>query len=188
MNEQQNLYALMEVATEQQQAVNTALAALNQQHTTLKNTTGALQAIINEQLIVATEKAAGKGATAAVKTALADITEQATDAEQKLKGAVAWFGWRWGLLATGIGFGVVLAMVLCTWTLLWWQRSQLDDIKAEKAQLNEDIATAQQTLDMLNSKTGGVRYVDATNGRFLLINKGYEVKECNNKTPCIKLK
>jgi hypothetical protein len=211
MNEiEKGLYALMEAAAEQQASVNVALAALEQQQIELAKTTVQLQTLIGEQLVPAVQKAAIVGAAQAVKKALenasqiasaavaescqpllvgmAGVATQATAAEAKIKGAVQWFGWRWAGLAGSIAFGAILALGLATWGMVWWQRGQLADLKAEREKITHDVAAAQSMLAVLEKRTGGVRYAEGSEGRFILVRKGFEKHNCVGNVPCIRLK
>ena len=211
MNEiEKALYALMEAAAEQQATVNVALSTLEQQQTELAKATAQLQTLIGQQLVPAVQKAAIVGATQAVNAALenasqmasaavaesckpllagmAGVVAQATAAEGRLKGAVQWFGWRWAGVAGSIAFGAILALGLAAWGMVWWQRSQLADLQAEREKITHEVAAAQSTLAVLEKRTGGVRYAESRDGRFILVRKGFETRNCVGNVPCIRLK
>jgi hypothetical protein len=206
---EKKLYLLMEIAEQQQQAVKAALAALEARQTTLVKTSAQLQTVM-QTMLPAAEAAARKGATEAVKAALenasktatdavakscqpllaglAGVTGQASAAEDKLKGAVEWFGWRWAALAASTACGAILALLLSAWGMVWWQRAQLAEVKAERAKLGDEVAAAKSTLAALEKRTGGVRYAEGSDGRFILVRKGFETLNCVGDVPCIRLK
>ncbi len=207
---EEKLYGLMEIAEQQQRAVSTALAAQEKQQAALANTVVQLQSLIGRQLVSATENAAHSGATEAVRCALANagkeatqavaescrpllaglagVAAQAATAESQLKGAVGWFGWRWAGLAGSIALGAILALVLSAWGAVWWQRAQLDELKAERTRLAEEVTAARSTLAIFEKRTGGVRYVEGSDGRFLLIRNDFDKLKCVGDVPCARLK
>lgn len=206
---EKNLYLLMEVAEQQQKAVSAALAGLDKRQIELTQTAAQLQAI-GQQLVPKAAQAASDGAARAVKTelenasqtataavaaackpllaGLAGVTGETATAEGQLKEAVKWFGWRWAALAAATACGAILAVTLAAWGAVWWQRSQLADLKIERDQVSGEVAAAQSTLAALNKRTGGVRYVEGTDGHFILVRKGFEQANCVGDVPCIKLK
>lgn len=206
---QQQLFGLMEMAESQQKAVGEALVALGKQQAALIETVLQLRTT-GQALVPAVKTAADMGVGAAVKAELGTLAEdaktalekstqpvldrlagivtQAEAAEAKIKGAVAWFGWRWAAVAGAVGVGVILGVVLIAWGLIWWERSQLTDLRAERDKVTGEVSDAQATLAVLEKRSGGVYYREAKEGRFLLIPKGYEALKCVNDMPCVRLK
>jgi len=186
----EGLYGLMAVAQEQQQAVQTALAGLAQREAALAATVARLQGL-EHALVPAVQKAAHAGAVAAMQRGLADasqtvlsgLTTQAAAAETTLRNAVAWFTWRWATLAGAL----VLAVAIAAWSVVAWQRSQIAALQVEREQWTAEVDAAQATVAQLEKKTGGVHYVAASNGRFIVAQRGFEAMTCDG-TPCIRLK
>jgi cell division protein FtsB len=186
----EGLYGLMAVAQEQQQAVQTALAGLAQRETALAATVARLQTL-EHALVPAVQKAAHAGAVAAMQRGLADasqtvlagMTTQAAAAETRLRNAVAWFTWRWAALAGAL----VLAVAIAAWSVVAWQRSQIAALQVEREQWTAEVDAAQATVAQLEKKTGGVHYLDAANGRFIVARRGFEAMTCDG-VPCIRLK
>jgi len=203
------LYNLLDTAEQQQQAVNAALAGLEQSKTDLTQAATALQTIGN-QLTPAVGSAARDGAAQAVKTALENAGQTATDAvalackplleklagveqqagaaEGKLKEAVKWFNWRWAGLAGATASGTILTIILGAWITVWWQRSELTNLKAERDQITAEVAAAKSTVAELDKRTGGVRYEESEKGRFIVVKKGYDASWTCENMPCIRLK
>jgi len=213
MNDLENrLFELMSRAEIQQTAIDDALAALARRQAELSRASEQLQAN-GRALAPSLEQATRKAVETAIQNKLAEPAqalvqvletvsrpmfaslgkfEHATHtATEQLQNAVRGFGWRWAVLAGGIAVAVVLCLFLAVEGLLWWDRSQMAELRGERDRLAEEVSQARQALDILNKKTGGVRYVVGSDGRFLLIPAGYEPGwTCNGeaKTPCIKLK
>ena len=198
------LYRFMELAEEQQKAVSTALAGLEKSKTDLTKAATALQAY-GEQLVPNTGKAASEGAAKAVKTAMENASQTATDAvaisckplldglagvekqavviEGKLAGMSKWFGWRFAMTVCG----AIAVVIIAVWGATWRERSQLADLKAERDQISAEVAAAQSTLTALETHIGKARILDAPDGLFILAPGGVLMK-CIDKVPCIKLK
>lgn len=203
------LYALMGVAEHQQQVVDSALAGLDTRQAELTKMAAQLQTVI-QKMLAAAGAAASDGAALGVKAALENASQTATDAvarackpllaglagvetqaaaaEGKLRGAVKWFGWRWVVLAGATACGAILAVTLAAWVAVWWQRSQLADMRAERDKISREVAAAQNTLALLEKHTGGVRYAKGSDGRFILVPNGFDSLNCVGDVPCIRLK
>ena len=213
MDELENrLYELMASADTQQQAITAALDSLKQRDADMARTVALLQST-TQTLTPAIEQATRRAAESAIQSGLAAplenlaqtletaarpvlaglgrVGQQADAAAGQLQDAVRVFGWRWVALASATAAGVLLCLFLGVEGLLWWDRSQVAELRSERNQLAADVAEARQTLAVLEKKTGGVRYEESSKGRFLVMQGGYEPGwECNGKTktPCIKLK
>lgn len=208
-DKEQVVFLLLETAEIQQQAVGAALAALVQHQADLGAAVAALKTA-GQALAPTVASAARTGATKAVQDELATpaqtaaaaleksaapllarldcIAAEAGKAEARLKGAVAWFTWRWMALAAVAAFGAILALLLGAWGAVWQERSQLADARAERENLAAEVSEAKAMLAVLDRRTGGVRYVEASDGRFIVIPKGFDALTCVGKTPCVRLK
>lgn len=89
-----------------------------------------------------------QGAQAAVKASvdpvlqsLSGVVEAANQAETKLNRAVAAFGRRWLMLAGVSAASAFFALLMTVYAAVWWERSELESLKAEKATLQENIAS-----------------------------------------------
>lgn len=203
------LYSLMGIVEHQQQVVDSALAGLDTRQAELTKMVAQLQTVI-QKMLPAARGAASDGAALGVKAALENASQSATDvvarackpllaglagvetqavaAEGRLKDAVKWFSWRWVVLAGGAACGAILAVTLAAWVAVWWQRSQLADLNAERDKISSEVAAAQNTLAVLVKKTGGVRYAKGRDGRFILVPTGFDSLNCVGDIPCIRLK
>jgi len=66
--------------------------------------------------------------------------EAANQAEAKLNRAVAAFGRRWLMLAGVSAASVFFALLMTVYAAVWWERSELESLKEERATLQENIA------------------------------------------------
>ncbi|WP_297576661.1 hypothetical protein [uncultured Deefgea sp.] len=72
---------------------------------------------------------------------LAGAARSANDVEAKLNRATASFGWKWALMAGGIAAGTLLTVLLIAWGSVWYQRSQVETLIAERDALQAEVAT-----------------------------------------------
>jgi len=71
---------------------------------------------------------------------LAGVAQSAEAVETRLNRAVRLFGWKWGLMASGIAAVAVASILVGGWSAVWWQRSEVERLRAEKAQMEERLA------------------------------------------------
>ena len=141
MDAQQQLFGLMAVAEEHQKAVKAALDGL----------TAERAALAKERAAVAQAAASVAGVAGEVRKAAAEavpaIQKAAGEAEGKLSGAVAAFGWRWAMLAGGAAAGGIVAVLLAAWLAVWWQRHQVEQLAEQKAALLGEVAQLQANAE-----------------------------------------
>lgn len=127
MDAQQQLFGLMALAEEQQKAVQVAIDRLNGQQSEVMKAvqTGAAQAV--------------KEAARPLIGELSGVVQAASQAEDKLSGAVKAFGWRWALLAGCLGGGAIVALLVSAWLVVWWQRHQVEYLAEQKAALLQEV-------------------------------------------------
>ena len=203
---EQQLYGLLEIADTQQRAVADALALLQKRNGELARLT-ALLLTTTQALTPAVENAARDAVTAglaapgaATEQTLADaaqpvfaglhrIGQQIAAVEQRAQTALQGFNRRWAWLA-GLTVGAALmTLSVLAHGILSWEHHQLEQLHRERMHMENELASAQQTLALLNAKTGGVRYQKTERGRFLLLPRGYDSRwQCDGgRTPCIRL-
>jgi outer membrane murein-binding lipoprotein Lpp len=78
----------------------------------------------------------------------------AGEAEGKLWGAVAAFGWRWAALAGSTAAGGVAAVLLAGWLSVWWQRHEVERLAAQRQALAAEVAQWQAQADAWAKKGG----------------------------------
>ena len=166
------LYGLMEVAERQQALVQVALdglaaerAALAREREALARgvaglqlgTQGAVRAAVADSLAGAAVEgvAAVQVATGPLLSRLAGVAEQAGQADAALRGVVAWASWR--LLGWIVAVGAVTVVLgwLMSSGVLWWDTGAIQAARAEKAQLQAEVAEMQANRDEW-AKTGAL--------------------------------
>ncbi len=158
------LYGLMEIAERQQAAVQATLdglaverAALGREREELARsvrdlqlgTQGAVRSAVTDSLAgAATEGvAAVQAATKPLLGRLAEVSEQAGQADAALRGVVAWASWR--LLGWIVAMGAAAAVLgwLMSSGVLWWDTGAIQAARAEKARLQAQVAEMQANYD-----------------------------------------
>ena len=158
------LYALMEIAEQQQVAVQAALEGLAAERAALAQEREALargvrdvqigaqravrSAVADSLAGAATEGvAAVQAATAPLLSRLAGMTEQAGQADAALRDLVSWASWR--LLAWMMGAVALLVLGgwLATTLVLWWDTGAIVAARVQKAQLAAEVAEMQANRD-----------------------------------------
>lgn len=84
---------------------------------------------------------------------LASAAQSAEAVEARLNRAVRSFGWKWGLMASGIAAVAVASIFIGAWSAVWWERSEVERLQAEKAQMEEG-------LEVLAKRGGKIRLID----------------------------
>ena len=162
--DEDRLYGLIEVAERQQALVQATLEgvaaereALARERETLARavaglqagTQGAVRAAVADSLArAATEGvAAVQAATGPLLSRLAEVGQQAREADAALRGVVAWASWRLLGWMAGAVAGLVLGGWLATALVLWWDTGAIAAARAEKARLQAEVAEMQANRD-----------------------------------------
>ena len=166
------LYGLMEVAERQQAAVQAALEGLAAERAALARerealargvaglqlgTQGAVRTAVADSLAGAAVEgvAAVQAATGPLLSRLDGVAERAGQADAALRGVVAWASWR--LLGWLVAVGAVTVVLgwLMSSGVLWWDTGAIQAARAEKAQLQAEVAEMQANRDEW-AKTGAL--------------------------------
>lgn len=171
MDAQQQIFSLMAAAEDQQKAVKTLLDALAAERAALaKERAGVAQAAASVAGVAGeVRKAAAEAVGASVRQSLAGASDAAAkalgeaskpivgqlsgvvkaagEAEGKLSGAVAAFGWKWAVVAGGAAAGGIVAVLLAAWLAVWWQRHQVEQLAEQKAALLGEVAQLQASAE-----------------------------------------
>jgi len=175
------LFGMMKVAEAQQEAMNTFLGKLSEERAALSNEraalaqqTEAVKQAANTVLVVV-QTAVSKAVDVSMRETLAGISGEAVKAlgeaakpviarlssvvqtagqtESALRKAGQWFAWKWVAVAAGGLMGVCLV----TYAALAWQLHQVKNLRAEKAQLQENIAALEKQGGKIAMLTCGGR-------------------------------
>jgi glutathione S-transferase len=151
MDHQDMLGVLLSMTEQQQKAIAEAVEALKKQTASLNGVAPDLQKAVQAAIMAALARSMGdvaQGAQTAVKASvdpvlqsLSGVVEAANQAEAKLNRAVAAFGRRWLMLAGVSVASAFFALLITVYAAVWWERSELESLKAEKATLQENIAS-----------------------------------------------
>jgi len=125
---QLKIYGLIDVAEQQQAELSAAIEALKAEREAL---TKALRAALADEM----------------RQSLTGVATVAHEAENRLKGAVAWFSWRWGAIAALSTVGLVVGVWLAVAAAVQWETSDLQYLRGE-------IAAQQAALEKLTRKGG----------------------------------
>jgi hypothetical protein len=158
------LYALIDVITQQQEAVQKALdglaaerAALERERQALargveamrQGAQSAVRLAVKDSLaeVSATITQQAEAATAPVLAKLAGVVDTAKQAEAVLRNAVQWASWR--LLRWGIAGIAALGLLwwLVSAAVLWWDAGAIGRAQDKKVQLESDVAEMQANYD-----------------------------------------
>jgi hypothetical protein len=151
MDTQDILGVLLSMTEQQQKAIAEAVEELKKQTASLNGVAPDLQKAVQAAIVAALDRSMGdvaQGAQTAVKASvdpvlqsLSGVVEAANQAEAKLNRAVAAFGRRWLMLAGVSTASAFFALLMTVYATVWWERSELESLKAEKATLQENIAS-----------------------------------------------
>lgn len=165
MNETEDrLYALLTVATQQQDQVKQALGSLAAERAALQRERQALSLdlltlrhevpLVVKAAVEASLTGAGAAIAAQAEAAskplfgqLAGVVETARQAESVLRRVALWGSWR----LLGLGIGGIAALGLLWWlasaAVLWWDAGAIGTAQVQKAQLETDLAGIRANYD-----------------------------------------
>ncbi len=78
---------------------------------------------------------------------LSGVVRAAGEAEGRLSGAVASFGWKWATVAGGAAAGGIAAVLLAGWFSVWWERHQVEQLAEQRAELVGEVAELQVNVE-----------------------------------------
>jgi hypothetical protein len=138
MDANEKLNILYDMTEQQQINVEQAIGELKEQNERLKNTGDNLQ---NAVKAAVKESMSGTANTAqsAINDALVPMLQKmnntinsANEANDRLNITVSNLGWKMALMAGG----VMVAIIACAYLTVWWQRSELETINENIAQMD----------------------------------------------------
>jgi hypothetical protein len=142
-----------------QSAATVEQAARNASPAIQKATGEAVGVAVRDSLTGASEMAVAALDTASkpVIDSLAGVARAAGEAEGKLSGAVASFHWKWALMAGGLSVCSVAGVLIGVWSLVWWERHQVESLSEQRQALAADVAQLQANVAELEKKGGRIR-------------------------------
>jgi prefoldin subunit 5 len=165
MDKQDMLGVLLSMTEQQQKAIAEAVEELKKQTASLNGVAPDLQKAVQAAIVASLARSMGdvaQGAQAAVKASidpvlqsLSGVVEAANQAETKLNRAVAAFGKRWLMLAGVSTASAFFALLMTVYAAVWWERSELESLKAERATLQENITSLDKLKGHIKLSTCG---------------------------------
>jgi cell division protein FtsB len=179
------IYGLMAVAEEHQNAVAAALECLEKERAALD----ALRRDLNNQSVamnaarketVSTIQNATEAATRdAVARSIAGVahvvvdefranwrpfltevdksTDAMSEAAAKVRSTTTWFAWRWLALMATFVVGLLLLASVATTAAIAWQRNEISALRRERVALASEVAKLQEQADAWAAKGGRAR-------------------------------
>ena len=141
------LNAAMQAAQKAALIVGQSAATVEQ---SARNAAPTLQKAAGEAILVAARDSlveVSKTASTALESALKPIlgklsglVQAAGEVEDKLNTATTSFGWKWAAVASIVAAGAIVTVLAVAWGAAWYQRSQVESLAEQKAQLQTDVA------------------------------------------------
>ena len=159
-----NLYGLMKVVQEQQKMLDGTLAKLEAERAALARERSAMGQTVMQSVkqsmsgvadTVSNEmQKAIKPSVDTLKTSVGS----AHDASNRLSVSInrVQSAWTWRILMLAVG--VLLIVGLAIYGLLWWERSQVEDLKATRQALQADINRMQPVVKDLEKRGGALQW------------------------------
>jgi len=161
MDNEELIGLLLNTTKEQQQAVSDLIQEFKRQQTRLDDMASSLpndlQAAIMMTLRANREDAAlaAKNAVEAainpIVSSLSNTVAQASDEKRQLNHAVRLLSWKWLLIASATTASVAAVLVFAVYSAVWWQRSELEALRTEKAAMEDNI-------EQLSKRKGDVHF------------------------------
>lgn len=158
--QQQRIYSLMVTAEDQQKMAGGMLAKLDAEIGTLARERGLLRQMIDQSVkqsmsgVADTVAQLLQGAIKPSADALKASVGMAHDASNRLSESMdrVQSAWTWRLL--GLSAGVLSIVSLTAYGLVWWERSQVEDLKSIRQSLQADINRMQPVVRDLEKRGG----------------------------------
>lgn len=161
MDNEELIGLLLNTTKEQQQAVSDLIQEFKRQQTRLDDMASSLpndlQAAIMMTLRANREDAAlaAKNAVEAainpIVSSLSNTLAQASDEKRQLNRAVRLLSWKWLLIASATTASVAAVLVFAVYSAVWWQRSEMEALRTEKAAMEDNI-------EQLSKRKGDVHF------------------------------
>lgn len=160
MDEKQKLFGLMAVVEQQQKMLDATLAKLEAERAAMSKERGALQQTVHQsvkQSMSGVADTVSQALQAAIKPStetLTDSVRSAYEASNQLSASMdrVQSAWTWRILWLSVG--VLLIVGLSAWGLVWWERSQIEDMKVTRQTLQADINRMQPIVRDLEKRGG----------------------------------
>lgn len=105
-----------------------------------------------------TAVAAMEDASRPILLRLSNVAAAVGDAEERLNGATASFGWKWAVIAGGTLICTLGVFMAFAWLIVAWQRYEVEQLNEQKIQLRGTVADLQEQAEVLTQKGGKVKF------------------------------
>jgi molybdopterin converting factor small subunit len=161
MDNEELIGLLLNTTKEQQQAVSDLIQEFKRQQTRLDDMASSLPNDLQAAIMMtlrANREDAALAAKNAVETAinpivssLSNTVAQASDEKRQLNRAVRLLSWKWLLIASATTASVAGVLLFAVYSAVWWQRSELEGLRTEKAAMEDNI-------EQLSKRKGDVHF------------------------------
>lgn len=119
----------------------------------------AIEVGVRDSMAGASEAAANalSAAASSILRQLAGVVQSADEAEDRLSRSMSGFGWKWVALAGGAAAGCVAAVLLAAWLTAWWQRGLVEQLDAQRAELENTVAELEANVATMANKGGRIK-------------------------------
>lgn len=158
--QQQRIYSLMVTAEDQQKMAGGMLAKLDAEIGTLARERGLLRQMIDQSVkqsmsgVADTVAQLLQGAIKPSADTLKESVRSAEAASARLSASMnkVQSAWTWRIL--WLSGGVLLIVSLTAYGMVWWERSQVEDLKSTRQSLQADINRMQPVVRDLEKRGG----------------------------------
>lgn len=158
--QQQKLYALMSIVEQQQKMLDGTLAKLEAERAALARERSSMGQTVMQSVkqsmsgVADTVSQALQGAIKPSVDTLKTSVGSAHDAGHRLAESMdrVQSAWTWRILWLSVG--VLLIVGIAAYGLVWWERSQVEDLKAYRQTLQADINRMQPVVKDLEKRGG----------------------------------
>ncbi len=162
--QQQKLYALMSIVEQQQKMLDATLAKLEAERAALARERSSMGQVITQSVkqsmsgVADTVSQALQGAIKPSVDTLKASVGLADNASNRLSASMSRVqsAWTWRILWMTIG--VLLIVGLAAYGLVWWERSQVEDLKAYRQALQADINRMKPVVTDLERRGGALQW------------------------------
>ena len=162
--QQQRIFALMGMAADQQTMAEKALAKLDAEIAALARERGLLRQMIDQsvkQSMSGVADTVSNEMQKAIKPSVDTLKTSvgmANDAGQRLSFSMSRVQSAWTWLILMLSVGVLLIVGLAAYGLVWWERSQVEDLKAYRQSLQADINRMKPVVTDLERRGGALQW------------------------------
>lgn len=162
--QQQKLFALMSIVEQQQKMLDGTLAKLEAERAALARERSSMSQTVMQSVkqsmsgVAGTVSQALQGAIKPSVDTLKTSVGSANDAGNRLAASMSRVqsAWTWRILWLSVG--LLLIVGLAAYGLVWWERSQVEDLKAYRQALQADINRMKPIVTDLERRGGALQW------------------------------